>query len=174
VIFLDRVFGLDSQLLMQIIANLINLGILAAAMTYLLYKPVRNILRKRAERIQGQLTLAEEEMAKATELKRQYELKMEDIEREKDEILGEARKQAAETGRRLISDAKAEAEVVKERAAANVRMEWERAEEEMRSAIIDVSAVMAEKFVSLAINKDTHDRLFSETMSDLEGMSWRD
>jgi len=174
VIYLDRVFGLDSQLFIQIIANLINLGILAAAMTYLLYKPVSNILRKRADKIQGQLTLAEEEMAKANELRRQYEQKMEDVEREKEDILGEARKQASETGRKLISEAKAEAETVRERAAANVQMEWERAESEMRAAIIDVSAVMAEKFVSLAINQDTHDRLFSETMSDLEGMSWRD
>lgn len=171
---MDRVFGLDSQLFIQIIANLINLGILAAAMTYLLYKPVSNILRKRADKIQGQLTLAEEEMAKANELRRQYEQKMEDVEREKEDILGEARKQASETGRKLISEAKAEAETVRERAAANVQMEWERAESEMRAAIIDVSAVMAEKFVSLAINQDTHDRLFSETMSDLEGMSWRD
>jgi len=168
------VFGLDSQLLIQIIANLINLGILAAAMTYLLYKPVSNILRKRADKIQGQLTFAEEEMAKANELRAQYEQKMEDVEREKEDILGEARKQASETGRRLISEAKAEAETVRERAAANVQMEWERAESEMRAAIIDVSASMAEKFVSLAINQDTHDRLFSETMSDLEGMSWRD
>ena len=171
---MDRVFGLDSQLLVQIIANLINLGILAAALTYLLYKPVRNILHKRAEKIQGQMLQAEEDLAKALEIRKQYEQKMEDIEREKDEILVEARKQAAETGRRLISEAKAEAEVVRERAAANVQMEWERAEEEMRAAIIDVSAVMAEKFVSLAIDKDTHDRLFSETISDLEGMSWRD
>jgi len=53
-------------------------------------------------------------------------------------------------------------------------MEWERAENDMRTAIIDVSAVMAEKFVSLAINKETHDRLFEETISDLEGMTWGD
>jgi len=169
-----RVFGLDSQTLIQIVANLINLAILAVLLTYLLYKPVRNIMRKRTEKIQGQLTQAEEEMTKAVELRRQYEQKMEDVERERNEILGDARKQATETGRQIIAEAKVESDVVRERAAANVQMEWERAEDEMRTAIIEVSAAMAEKFVSLAINKDTHDRLFSETMSDLEGMSWRD
>ena len=167
-------FGLDGQTFIQIVANLINLVILAAALAYLLYKPVRNVLRKRTERIQGQLMQADEEMSRAMELRREYEQKIEDIERERDDILGEARKQASETGRRLIADAKAEAEVVKERAASSVAMEWERAEDEMRTAIIEVSAAMAEKFVSLAINKDTHDRLFAETISDLEGMTWRD
>jgi F0F1-type ATP synthase membrane subunit b/b' len=53
-------------------------------------------------------------------------------------------------------------------------MEWERAENEMRNAIIEISSVMAEKFVALAISKENHDSLFAEAMADLEGMTWRD
>jgi F-type H+-transporting ATPase subunit b len=117
---------------------------------------------------------AEEELDKATELRQMYEQKIEDIEREREEILGDARKIAADSSRRLLAEAKKEADTIRERAAANVEMEWERAENDMRTAIIDVSAVMAEKFVSLAINKETHDRLFDETISDLEGMTWKD
>ena len=169
-----RVFGIDQQTLVQIIANIINVAALAAILAYLLYKPVRTILNKRTNRIQGQLIQAEEELEKATELRRSYEQKMEDVEREREEILGEARKVAADSSRRLVAEAKKEADTIRERAAANVEMEWERAENDMRTAIIDVSAVMAEKFVSLAINKETHDRLFDETISDLEGMTWRD
>ena len=169
-----RVFDVDSQTLIQIIANIINVGVLAALVSYLLYKPVRDILNKRTNRIQCQLIQAEEELEKATELRKKYEHKMEEVEREREEILSEARKVAADSGRRLLADAKKEADTIKERAAANVEMEWERAENDMRTAIIDVSAVMAEKFVSLAINKETHDKLFEETIADLEGMTWRD
>jgi len=169
-----RVFNIDQQTLIQIVANVINVAILAAILAYLLYKPVRNILTKRTNRIQGQLIQAEEELEKATELRRNYEKKMEEIEREREEILGEARKIAADSSRRAIAEAKKEADTIRERAAANVELEWERAENDMRTAIIDVSAVMAEKFVSLAINKETHDKLFEETISDLEGMTWRD
>jgi len=169
-----RVFGIDSQTFIQIVANVINVAVLAGFLAYLLYRPVRNILNKRTSKIQGQLIQAEEELEKATQLRQQYEQKMEDVEREREEILGEARKIAADSSRRLIGDAKKEAETIRERAAANVDMEWERAENDMRTAIIDVSAVMAEKFVSLAINKETHDNLFEETISDLEDMKWRD
>jgi len=169
-----RVFGIDQHTLIQIIANIANVAILAAFLAYLLYKPVRNILNKRTGKIQGQLIQAEEELEKATELRQRYEQRMEEVEREREEILGEARKVAADSSRRLIAEAKKEADTIRERAAANVEMEWERAENDMRTAIIDVSAVMAEKFVSLAINKETHDRLFEETISDLEGMTWRD
>ena len=169
-----RVFGIDQQTLIQIVANVINVAALAAFLSFLLYRPVRTILQKRTSKIQGQLIQAEEELEKATELRQKYEQKMEDVEREREEILGEARKVAADSSRRLLAEAKKEADTIRDRAAANVEMEWERAESDMRTAIIDVSAVMAEKFVSLAINKETHDRLFNETISDLEGMTWRD
>ena len=169
-----RVFDIDGATLRNIIFNIINVAALAAVLAYLLYNPVRTILKKRTSRIEGQLIQAEEELEKATELRRKYEQRMEDVEREREEILGEARKIAADSSRRLLADAKKEADSIRERAAVTVEMEWERAENEMRTAIIDVSAVMAEKFVSLAINKETHDRLFNETVSDLEGMTWRD
>ena len=169
-----RVFDIDSQTLIQIVANIVNVAVLAAVLAFLLYRPVRNVLNKRSAKIQGQLLQAEEELEKATELRRKYEQKMDEVEREREEILGEARKVAADSSRRLIAEAKKEADTVRERAAANVEMEWERAENDMRTAIIDVSAVMSEKFVKLAINKETHDRLFDETISDLEGMKWRD
>ena len=169
-----RVFDIDQQTFIQVAANIINVAVLAAVLAFLLYRPVRKVLNKRSSKIDGQLLQAEEELEKATDLRRKYEQKMEEIEREREEILGEARKIAADSSRRLLAEAKKEADTVRERAAANVEMEWERAENDMRTAIIDVSAVIAEKFVTLAINKETHDRLFEESISNLEGMKWRD
>ena len=169
-----RVFGFDSQMIIQLIANLVNVTLLAGFLGYMLYKPVRDILKKRTNKIEGQLLQAEEEMNRATDLRQQYEKKMEDAEREREEILAEARKFAADNERRILTEAKQEADAIRERAAQSVKVEWERAENDMRTAIIDVSATMAEKFVSLAINKETHDRLFNETVADLEGMTWRD
>jgi F0F1-type ATP synthase membrane subunit b/b' len=80
---------------------------------------------------------------------------------------------ATDAGRRITADAKRDAESIIARANASVEAEWQRTHTEMRTAIIDVSAVMAEKFVKLAVNKETHDKLFEETISDLEDMSWR-
>lgn len=168
-----RMFGLDQQTLVQIVAQLINVGILAFFLVKFLYKPVQNALRKRSERVQGQLTEAEGEMSKAAALKLQYEQKIEEIQAERDEILSEARRLASETSQRLISEAKKEAETLKDRASANVSLEWERAEADMRTAIIEISSIMAEKMVTLAMNKETQDKLFDETMADLEGITWR-
>ena len=167
-----RVFGMDAQTILQALAHLINIAILAFVMAKLLYKPVRKVLGKRTEKIQGQLAQAEEDMAKANELKLLYEQKIEEVQQERDDILNEARKMASETSQRLIAEARKEADAVKERTAANVELEWERAEAEMKTAIIEISSVMAEKFITLAINKDTQDRIYEETMADLGRMTW--
>ena len=168
-----RIFGLDGQTLIQIGAQLLNLVILAFFLAKFLYKPVRNALKKREDRVEGELAQAEEEMAKATGLKLEYEQKMQEIQQERDEVIGEARKLAAETSRRLIADAKKDAEALKERTEANIALEWEQAETEMRNAIIEASALMAEKIITFAINKEAQDRLFDETMAGLEGTRWR-
>ena len=166
-------FGLDFQTLLGIVANVFNVSLLAVVLWWLLYKPVRDFMRKRSERIKGQLDGAAEERAKANELKLLYDQKIRGAEQEREEILDEARRLAAEMSRQMLAEAKKEADAVRERAQANVEMEWDRAQAQMKLSIIDVSAAMTEKFVSLAINKDTHDKLFAETMAELEDMSWR-
>jgi F-type H+-transporting ATPase subunit b len=166
-------FELNIDTLTAIGLNLFNVAVLALVLAFVLYKPIRNGLKKRTERIQNELAHAAKEMSDATDLKYEYEQKLQEIDREREEIILEARKTAADAGRRILADAKKEADLIRERASASVEVEWDRAQTEMRTAIIDVSAVMAEKFVSLAINKETHDNLFNETISDLEDMTWR-
>lgn len=168
-----RVFGLDQQTLVQIAIQLFNTGVLAALLTFVLYKPVRAFLKKRTDKISGQLTRAKDDMARAHELKTEYEQKLTDIEQERSEILTEAHKLAAEKGKQLVEEAKREAATLKERAAHEIDMERERAKDEMKQAIIEVSAAMAGKFVVQTIDADVQSRLFDETMTELEEATWQ-
>jgi F-type H+-transporting ATPase subunit b len=168
-----RLFGLDMQTLIQVGIHFFNVGLLAFILAKLLYKPIREMMAKRSERIRGQLDHAADEMVKAQELKALYEQKLREIEKQSDGIIDEARKKATETKNQILAEAKAEAETAKSRAQATIEMEWERAEEQMKLAILEVSAVMAGKMVSVAMNKETHEKLFDETMAELEGTSWR-
>ena len=51
----ERLFGLDSQTLIQIGIQLLNGIILAVALGYILYKPVKEFLHKRSEGIQNKI-----------------------------------------------------------------------------------------------------------------------
>jgi len=168
-----RVFGLDQQTLISIGIQLINAIILAVALSFILYKPVRNFLQKRIDRIKAQMGRAEDDLVKAGELKAQYEKKLEDIELERAAILESAHQVAAEEGRQIIEKAKEEAFAEKEHASADIRIKRERASEAMRLEMIEIASAMAEKFVAHAMDEETQDRLFAETIAELEDAQWQ-
>ena len=163
-----RLFGLDQQTIIQIIAVFINVAFLAFALSKLLYNPVRNFLNNRAERIKSELETAKSEAETANNLKLEYETKLKNIELERTEILDEARKEAGERAARLLAEAKSESEALKARAREQAQAELERIEAGAKQAILEISSAMTEKLVAIAIDKQTHDRLFAETMAELE------
>ena len=167
-----RIFGLDQQTFISVAIQLFNACLLAVALSFILYKPVRKFLKKRADGITAQLKGAEQDVAKANELKAMYEQKLEELEAERLEILESAHDLAEEKSKDMLHDAEKQAAAVKKQAAADIQTERERASEEIRLHIIDVASAMAEKFVAHTIDVDTRNRLFDETIAQLEGAAW--
>ena len=167
-----RVFALDAQMFFSVGIILFNVILLAVALSFILYKPVREFMRKRTERIEAQFSLAANDVLKANELKAQYEEKLKNIEVERSEILETAQKLAAEKSKQIVEEAKREANTVKERAMAEVQMERAQFKEEAKASILDLSSAMAEKFMMRAIDSETQNKLFDETIKELEETVW--
>ena len=168
-----RLFGLDQQVLISVGIQLFNACLLAAALAYILYKPVRKFMRKRADGIQSQFAGAEREMAKANELKSHCEQRIADIERERMDILEAAHASAAEMSGRMRDEALREIAAMKERAENEMRIERERVNEDIRLHIIEVASLMAEKIVSGNMDEAAQNRLFDEALAELEDAEWR-
>jgi len=167
-----RLFGLDLQTVVQISAVLINVGLLAFIMSKLLYKPVLQILHDRRARILDEIQTAQKNKEDALVLKAEYEEIMKTVAEEKQQILDDARKQALERTQEQLAEARVEAEAVKARAQKEISLEQERAKSELKKTVIDVSSLMASKFLSKAIDTDIHDQLFDEVMAELEDIAW--
>ena len=168
----QRVFGLDIHTLRDIGIILFNVILLAATLSFILYRPVREIMRKRTERIEGQLRDAAESLENANNMKAEYEKKLVDIETERASILAAAHKQADENGKRLIDEAKLEANAVVERAVKQAQSEKERVKNEIRQQIIEVSALMAGKFMTKEIDQASQNNLFDSALRELESAKW--
>jgi F-type H+-transporting ATPase subunit b len=164
-------FTLELQTFLDMGPNLLNFIIVAAFLSYLLYKPVRNLLRVRAERIANDLESAENSKLSAQELKTKYEQKVNEIEQERVSILDEARKQASERRSQILDEAKTEAQDVKERASRDVATEREQIKSAVVEAIVDISTDMAARLISTNIDKTAHDKLFAEALAELEATS---
>ena len=101
-----RVFGLDQQTLISMLIQLLNGVILAVALGFILYKPLKEFMQKRTDRIQGKIDNAEATMAKAKELIAEYNEKLSQIDITSQEVIEEARLKAADESRVIIESAK--------------------------------------------------------------------
>ena len=54
----------------------------------------------------------------------------------------------------------------------SIKMERENAVNDMKAQIIDISTLMAEKYISKNIDKDTQKKLLDEVISDVGDATW--
>ncbi len=167
------VIMLDQQTLIQFAIQLVNTCILCFALSKLLYKPVTEFLAARREKIENQIDSAQAKLDEAEALKAEYENKLKNIESEKNYILEKARAQANKNSQQIIADAKQEAQTIHNRAMTDIKREEEKAKDEIRKQIIEVSAAMSGKFVSANISEEEQEKLVDETISGLEEVQWQ-
>lgn len=168
-----RVFGMDMQTLISIGIQLINGIILAVALSFILYIPVKTFLRKRSEGIQNKIDESEATMVKANELIVEYDAKIKDIDKERIKILEDARLKAADESKTILEKAKEEAIEIKKRSLESVSADKKRLKEEARIHIIELASLMAEKYIAQNIDDELQDKLYEETLAQLEETQWQ-
>lgn len=168
-----RVFGLDSQTVIGIVIQLINAIILAVALGFILYKPVKEFMDKRSKGIQGKIDDADETMEKANELIAEYDEKIKNIDKERLEILEEARISATNEKNVILAEAQREADEIKKRASEGISADKKRLKEESQLYIIDIASLMAKKHIGKSIDDETQDELFKESLAQLEETDWQ-
>lgn len=166
------VITLDKQFVIQLCIQLINTGILCFALSKILYVPVLNYLKGRSERIAARLSNADNMLKQAEKLKAEYEEKLGNIDIEKNEILESARESAKKNSRQIISDARKEAVLIKNRAEKEIKNERAKVKDDIKQQIIEVSAEMSRRFVANSITPDEQEKLFEETVKELEELEW--
>lgn len=168
------VIMMDQQTLIQVAIQIINTCILCFALSKLLYKPVTKFLNARKEKIAEQIDSAEAKLTEAEALKAEYENKLKNIEAEKNSILEKARTQAGKNGQQIIAEARKEAENIHNRAMTDIKREEEKAKDEIKKQIIEVSSIVSGKFIAAKMTEEEQNKLVDDTISDLEGVEWQD
>ena len=104
-----RLFGLDYQLLFDASITAINVFILFILLSFILFNPVRNMLKKRQDKITSDRENAEADKKEALAMKQEYEVKLKAANKEAEGILSDARKVAKHNEEKIVADAKQEA-----------------------------------------------------------------
>ncbi len=167
------ILTLDSQLLYGVIIQLISTSILVAILNNFLYTPVSEFLQKRKDRVEGSIKEANEKLTAADTLKHEYEIKLAEIEKERTSILEDARAQAKRNEAQIIEQAKTEANNIKSRATSEIEREQEKAKEDIKLQIIEVSSLVASKFIQEKINEQEQSKLIDQVIADLGDAKWQ-
>ena len=126
-------------------------------MSYFLFNPAREVLEKRRKRIAGDLETAKTSREDALALKAEYEDKIKSIDKEAQEILDAARKKAK----------KQEADI------REIELEKKKALEDMKTEIVSIASLMAEKAVAASMDVKIQDSLIEETLKEMGESTWQ-
>lgn len=167
-----RIFGLDAQLIFDACVLAVNIFILFILLSYILFNPVRDMLKKRQDKITEDRESAIKDKADAKNLKSEYEDKLKGVDKEVEAILAAARKKALANEERIISEAKEEAARIIAHAQSEAELEKRKAADEVKSEIIKVSTLMAGKVVAASIDEKTQEELVNETLREIGDSTW--
>ena len=170
---MERLFDLDFQLLHDAIITAVAVFVLFLFMSYMLFKPTRELLRKRQERIMADLDTAKQDKDEALALKSEYEAKMADAQKDADEVLSVARQKALKNEEQIISQAKEEATNIIRQAKNEAQLEKQKAADEVKTQIIDVASIMAGKVVAASIDTNIQESLVEETLKEVGESTWQ-
>lgn len=169
----NRIFGLDPQLLMDAAIVALSVFILFLALSYLLFNPARELLKKRQEKIDSELEFSAKEKQDAMVLKSNYESKLMNASSEVDEILSEGRKKALKRENEIVDEAKTEAARIIDRASKEVELEKNKIKDEVKQEMITVASVMASKIIAGNMDETKQAQLVEEALNEMGDNTWQ-
>ena len=165
-------FDLTPQLLHDALLSMIAVFTLFLVASHFLFNPIRDMLKKRKEQIRGDLDDAKISREEARRLKEEYEAKLQNVEKEAEEILSAARKKALANEAKIIADAKEEAVRIRERAAQEAELGKKKAADDVKKEMVSIASLMAGKVVAASIDTAVQDSLIEETLKEIGDTTW--
>mgnify|MGYP003370391575 CR=1 FL=1 len=170
---MDRLFNLDAQLLSDAVLLMIAMLVMFTFLSYLLFNPARDFLKKRQEKIKNDIDSANADKEASKALKEDYEARIKNINKEADEILSQARQKALVNAEDIKAEANAEAARIIARAQAQIELDKKKAADDMKKEMISIASLMAGKVVAASIDTEVQDTLLEETLKEIGDDTWQ-
>lgn len=167
-----RLFGLDYQLLFDSAITAVNVFILFVLLSFILFNPVRNMLKKRQDKITSDRETAESDKKEALAMKLEYEEKLKAADIEAENILSDARRTAKHNEQKIVAEAKEEAARIIARANTEAELEKQKAADEVKQQIIAVAQMMASKVVAESMTEAASRELIEQTLNEMGENTW--
>lgn len=170
---MERLFNLDLQLIHDTVLLAIAVFVMFVLLSYLLFNPVRKLLKKRQDKIRDDLDAAVQDKRDAAALRQDYQAKIRDIEKEAEAILSDARYRALQNEAKILEEAKEEANRIIERANGRIELERRRAADDMKREMIQIASLMAQKALSASVTAQIQNALVEDVLKEIGDQTWQ-
>lgn len=145
--------------------RVLNFVVLATALFFVLRKPVKQALNGRIEGIQQQLSDLEAKKEQAIKKLAEYNERIQDLDKEAENIIAEYRRQGEEAKERILNEASAAAEKLELQAKRAIEHEFKVAKAQLQEEILEEAFMKAEELVKSKITSDDQGRLVDEYLN---------
>ena len=149
------------------LAQICNLMIQLVIFKKLLLNPVKKVIAERKAKADSQIADAEKLRTEAEAMKAEYEQNLQNARTEANQIVASAQKTAAARSEELLGEARAQAAALKQKVEADIAQERKKAVNEVKDEIGGMAMEIASKVVEREIKEADHQDLIDEFIKNV-------
>ena len=149
------------------LAQICNLMIQLVIFKKLLLNPVKKVIAERKAKADSQIADAEKLRTEAEAMKAEYEQNLQNARTEANRSVAAAQKTAAARSEELLGEARAQAAALKQKAEADIAQERKKAVNEVKNEIGGMAMEIASKVVEREIKEADHPDLIDEFIKNV-------
>ncbi|HUY89865.1 MAG TPA: F0F1 ATP synthase subunit delta [Pirellulales bacterium] len=153
------------------IFQIVNFVVVAYVLHRLLYRPLHEAIDRRREATLKAQTDAERAQKEAEALRARFEAQLAEAERQREQWVREAHRQAEAEGQRLLDDARRIAQQQADEASRQLADEREEALAAVRQEIVHLAVDLTQRFLKQSADRTLHGQLVARLIGSLATVS---
>ena len=149
------------------LAQICNLMIQLVIFKKLLLNPVKKVIAERKAKADSQIADAQKLRTEAEAMKAEYEQNLQDARAEANQIVANAQKTATARSEEIVGEARAQAAALKQKAESDIAQERKKAVNEVKDEIGGIAMEIASKVVEREIKEADHKDLIDEFIKNV-------
>ncbi|WLP85875.1 F0F1 ATP synthase subunit B [Mycoplasma seminis] len=149
----------------MVIATLLAFAVVFVILTWLLYKPVKKMMKRRADYIQSNIDDAVKQKELSYQAKNEANEKLQDAHKQADSIITKAKIKASEVSRSYTEKAKAESKRLLEETSQDIASQKREFDANAKKYIVTVATELAEKILKREITPETQTEIIDQFLN---------
>lgn len=153
---------------MTILAQILNFLILLFILKKFAFGPLMKMLEEREQKIKKSIEFAEETEVKSQQMLKEYQAQLNEARTQAQEIVDKAMKVAAEERDASLAEARAEIERMRKNAQEQIVQEREAAIAQLKGEVVALSVAAATKIIGSNLDEAANEKLVGEFIQKMD------